>query len=400
MSIRSSFQSADIKNPALVYQDNIVSNQEHINPKIKHSSCCQFIPTHIDKKIKEASPEVIREHLELVSEYKLSKLKVSSVSAEPQEHKLNKHLSIFDWQIDAPAPSIVDKSETLQLLYDARQGTALPGRRVKTPKGNIDQSVSRAFEGAKATYQFYFNVLQRDSINGKGMNIISTVNYGYRYNNAMWNGYQMIYGDGDGVIFDDFTKDIDVMGHELTHGVNQYTANLRYRNQSGALNESISDVFATCMKQYHLKQTWKDADWLIGKVCLLGPGALRSLKAPGTAYNTRVLGKDPQPGSMDYYNNTTQDNGGVHINSGIPNRAFYLVCEGMEGNSYDKPAAIWYSTLTSGKLSTSANFTDFANLTIEKAGELYGKDSAEQKNVIYAWNEVKVKANVGPSTLI
>ena len=138
----------------------------------------------------------------------------------------------------------------------------------------------------------------------------------------MWNGSQMLYGDGDNSIFIDFTKGNDVIGHELTHGVTQYEANLTYSQQLGALNESVSDVFGSLLEQYHLQQTAGDADWLIGQGLLTANVkgiALRSMKAPGTAYDDPVLGKDPQPAHMKDYVNTVSDNGGVHINSGIPN---------------------------------------------------------------------------------
>lgn len=150
----------------------------------------------------------------------------------------------------------------------------------------------------------------------------------------------MVFGDGDGEIFLDFTIPVDVIGHELTHGVTQYTANLTYFGQPGALNESMSDVFGSLIKQYTLGQTAADADWLIG-AGLLAPRvtgkALRSMKEPGTAYDDDVLGKDPQPATMDGYVKTGRDNGGVHINSGIPNHAFYLVAQSSAGTPGSAP---------------------------------------------------------------
>ena len=147
------------------------------------------------------------------------------------------------------------------------------------------------------------------------------------YDNAFWDGTQMVFGDGDGVIFLPFTRSVDVIGHELAHGVTQYTSGLNYQDQSGALNESVSDVFGVLVKQRLLGQTADQADWLVGAE-LLAPGvngvALRSMAAPGTAYDDPRLGKDPQPGHMRDYVDTTDDNGGVHINSGIPNKAFHV----------------------------------------------------------------------------
>ncbi len=143
----------------------------------------------------------------------------------------------------------------------------------------------------------------------------------------------MVFGDGDGQIFQRFTKSVSVIGHELAHGVTQYTANLAYRNQAGALNESMSDVFGVLVEQYLKQESARDASWLIGEGLFTDQvqgAALRSMKAPGTAYDDDVLGKDPQPDSMDTYVRTSADNGGVHINSGIPNKAFYVVARNSE----------------------------------------------------------------------
>ena len=142
-----------------------------------------------------------------------------------------------------------------------------------------------------------------------------------------------------------------MIGHELAHGVTQYSAGLVYRNQAGALNESMSDVFGALVEQYVRQQSAAEASWLIGEGLFTDQvqgTALRSMKAPGTAYDDDVLGKDPQPDSMDGYVHTSADNGGVHINSGIPNRAFCLVATTLGGNAWDAPGRIWYETLTGG----------------------------------------------------
>ncbi|MCU1474281.1 M4 family metallopeptidase, partial [Amnibacterium sp.] len=169
-------------------------------------------------------------------------------------------------------------------------------------------------------------------------------------------------------------------------------ADLAYKNQSGALNESISDVFGSLVKQYALRQSAAEADWLIG-AGLLAKGvngvALRSMKAPGTAYDDPQLGgKDPQPAHVKDYVRTTGDNGGVHTNSGIPNHAFSLAALGLGGNSWDKAGHVWYATLTGGDLRTSATFEEFASLTAQTAAKLYG--SAEQQAVTDAWSQVGV----------
>ena len=138
--------------------------------------------------------------------------------------------------------------------------------------------------------------------------------------NACWDGIQMKFGDGDGTIFGDFTKSIDDMAHEMTHGLVSSTCQLAYQDQSGALNESCADVFASMVKQLYYNKSSADADWLIGVGTVLCDHALRSLKAPGTAYKDKYLGKDPQPANMSAFVTTTKDNGGMHTNSGIPNK--------------------------------------------------------------------------------
>jgi Zn-dependent metalloprotease len=280
-------------------------------------------------------------------------------------------------------------------VYDARNGGELPGKVVRAEGGkrSKDPAVNEAYDGAGATYDLYQKVYGRRSIDDKGLPLDSTVHYRRNYDNAFWNGRQMVYGDGDGQLFQRFTKAIDVIGHELTHGVTQYEANLDYQDQAGALNESMSDVFGTLVKQYKKQQSVKDADWLIGQG-LLTPNvkgvALRSMKAPGTAYDDPVLGKDPQPAHMRDYVNTHDDNGGVHINSGIPNKAFYAVAMRIGGHAWEKAGQIWYVTLRD-KLRPNSNFQDAAGMTYAVAGELFGKGSLAQKAVKAGWAEVGIK---------
>jgi Zn-dependent metalloprotease len=205
----------------------------------------------------------------------------------------------------------------------------------------------------------------------------------------------MVFGDGDGTIFNRFTIAIDVEGHELTHGVTGATAALEYHDQPGALNESISDVFGSLVKQRSLGQTAAQADWLIG-AGLLAAGihgvALRSMKAPGTAYDDPLIGKDPQPDHMSRYVNTSSDNGGVHINSGIPNKAFYLAATAIGGNAWDVAGNIWYRTLLDSRLSSTAQFQDFANLTADNADKLYG--ASVRAAVAKAWHDVGIDVAV------
>ena len=281
-------------------------------------------------------------------------------------------------------------------VYDAHGTETLPGRMVRAEGAAAvaDVEVNEAYDGLGATYDFYADVYDRNSIDDAGMHLDATVHYGRRYDNAFWNGRQMVFGDGDGDLFNRFTISLDVIGHELTHGVTGDEAKLVYLGQAGALNESISDVFGSLVKQYALKQTADAADWLIGAglfTAKVHGVALRSMKAPGTAYDDPVLGRDPQPATMDGFVHTSADDGGVHTNSGIPNYAFYLLAVALGGYAWEKAGRIWYETLRDRRLKPTATFRQFARLTALNADHLFGK--SERAAVVSAWAEVGVKAN-------
>ncbi|MFG2889133.1 M4 family metallopeptidase [Streptomyces sp. NPDC048248] len=296
----------------------------------------------------------------------------------------------------APARPAAGADKPERTIYDAEHQENLPGTKVHSESDgpSRDASVNRAHAGLGATFELYLKAYGRKSIDGAGLPLDATVHYGEKYDNAFWDGERMVFGDGDNDLFLDFTIPVDVIGHELTHGVTQYTANLTYKDQSGALNESISDVFGALIKQYALGQTADQADWLIG-AGLLGPNvtgtALRSMKAPGTAYDDDVLGKDPQPATMKDFVDTSDDNGGVHINSGIPNHAFYLAATALGGKAWERAGQVWYDVLTGGDLATDARFADFAGLTIAAARARFGAGD-EHEALVKAWSQVGVKA--------
>jgi len=294
-------------------------------------------------------------------------------------------------------PSMFSVSDKLQrTIYDAGNAESLPGKLVRSEGGKDEggTTVSEAYDYSGDTYNFYKDIFNRNSVDTKGMKLDSTVHYGEDYNNAFWNGTQMVYGDGDGEIFQRFTKCRDIIGHELTHGVTQYEAALEYQSQSGALNESFSDVFGSLIKQYSLHQSTDEADWLIGEGIFtekVKGFALRSMKAPGTAYDDTVIGKDPQPAHMKDYVSSLSDNGGVHINSGIPNQAFYLASTEIGGYSWEKAGRVWYVTLTD-RLEERSGFQDAADSTYKVAGELFGQSSKEQTAILNAWKSVGIEA--------
>ncbi|XXF10799.1 peptidase M4 family protein [Pseudomonas sp. D2-3] len=283
-------------------------------------------------------------------------------------------------------------------IFDAQQQMQLPGQlaRHEGQPATGDDAVDEAYEALGATYRFFHEVLGRHSIDGSGLPLIGTVHYGQRYENAFWNGEQMVFGDGDGEIFNRFTIALDVVAHELTHGVIDSEAALVYVNQSGALNESLSDVFGILTKQYALQQTVEASDWIIGAGLLTesvnGKG-LRSMSAPGSAYDDPLLGKDPQPGHMGDFVQTREDNGGVHINSGIPNRAFYLAAKALGGHAWEKAGPIWYDTLCDERLANDADFSEFARLCVDRAERRFGQGSPEAAAVAKAWRDVGIEVS-------
>jgi Zn-dependent metalloprotease len=272
-------------------------------------------------------------------------------------------------------------------VYDQEHGTSQTPGRVARAEGqpeSSDSAVNQAYDGLGATYSYYWDTFKRDSIDGQGMPLLGLVHYGSNYDNAFWdNAGHMFFGDGDGRMLTQTTAGIDVIGHELTHGVTQHEANLEYSGQSGALNESVSDVFGIQVKQMALGQTVEQSDWLIG-ADIVGPDlspALRSMKEPGTANP-----HDDQPSDMDGY----VDGGDVHTNSGIPNRAFCVVATTLGGHSWDAAGPIWYAALTDPHLTSSASFAEFARLTLKHAQQAHGDQSAEADAVRAGWEAVKV----------
>ena len=273
-------------------------------------------------------------------------------------------------------------------VHDAGSTTSLPGtpaRSAGDPETG-DVAVDEAATGIEATLAMFAEVLRRDSHDDAGAPVSLTVHYGSDYNNAFWDGTQLVFGDGDGRVFERFTKPVDVLAHEFSHAVVEHTADLTYRGQSGALNESVADVFASCLKQRLLGQEAGDGDWLIGEgifTASVRARALRDMAAPGTAYDDPELGADPQVGHMDDYVETTADNGGVHLNSGIPNKAFQLAAVAIGGRALEGAGRIWYDALVGGDVSADADFAAFAAATIAAAGE-------HAEAVTAAWEQVGV----------
>lgn len=292
-----------------------------------------------------------------------------------------------------------------RLIHDAQRSDVLPGVLKRREGQEIvpdDHDINKAYDLAGHSFKFYKDVYNRSSIDNKSMALISSCHYieGFEefYDNAAWTGEQMIYGDTNPDIFKTMLL-TSVVGHEMTHGVVQFEGDLTYSKDTGAMNEHFADVYGILTEQYIQGQTVDQSDWLIGKGIWsdsINGTALRSFISPGNAYDDPVIGKDPQPAIMDDYADLPIDSdndwGGVHINSGILNHAFYLASKDIGGNAWEKTGNIWYSTLKTlpGK-PNKTTFNDLANVSTYIAGMLYDTNSKEQKSVSTAWNKVGIQ---------
>jgi bacillolysin len=306
-----------------------------------------------------------------------------------------------------------------QETYDAANMASLPGTIMTDADDHWNYNLPKLrtpsqAPGVDAHYyanvvdDFYTQTFGRDSIDDNGMQIISSVHVANRYCNAFWNGEQMAYGDGDGKTCISLSGGLDVVGHELTHGVTQFTSNLIYENESGALNESFSDMMGNTIEFYADVRGLDPAatpDWLIGEDVILSPDV-----EPGF----RNMGDPQEDADPDHYSEliiTTADNGGVHSNSGIPNHAYYLAvnggknagCDAVGSNGHQhtadcdvtvpalglgRAAQVFYAGFTS--LPEFANMCDARNATVAVAGTDAASASA-------AWAAVGVKAGCTPA---
>jgi Zn-dependent metalloprotease len=334
-------------------------------------------------------PPYMMDNLAQSSDPKIRQMAVDTIANSSAMRAIRATMAMMPALAAIPSPA----AKRHRLIYDLKNGefSDLPGQLIRSegdPKTK-DIAENEAYNYSGSTYNFYKSILGRNSLDDHGMTLLSSVHFGRRYNNAFWNGEQMCYGDGDGQIFIRFTKSLDVVGHELTHGVVSNTCNLVYSYESGALNEHFADVFGTLVKQWSKRQTAKQGDWLIGPD-IMGPGtrakSLRTFTAEKAYENDPLLGTDPQPKHLKNKYNGSADNGGVHINSGIPNHAFYLTAMEIGGKAWEKAGKIWYMTML--KLTSTSQFQDMVQTTTESATTLYGNNSREQKAVMKAWKSV------------
>lgn len=270
-------------------------------------------------------------------------------------------------------------------VFDCKKTTSLPGSPVTSPGTASDATAKRAFNETTEVAKFYKAVFGRNSIDNQGMTLQSSIHYGVKYNNAFWTGGQMVYGDGDGQIFVDFTKSNDVIGHELTHGVTQHSSQFAYSNEAGGLNESMSDVFGSMFRQWRANQTVAQADWLIGKD-IMGPAALqrgltclRDMANPAAAHCLA-----PQPTK---YSQLTPGMD-PHYTSGPPNLAFCTAAKAAGGKSWEKVGKVWYRALTGYAPSPNMKMKTFATRTRRLARTMFPADPSVAQAVDKGWKAV------------
>lgn len=268
------------------------------------------------------------------------------------------------------------------LVFDCQQGTTLPGGPIGNPGASPDATAVRVFKETTAVVAFYQSMFGRNSLDDAGMTLVSSIHFSVNYNNAGWNGSQMKYGDGDGNIFIDFTSSPDVIGHELAHGVTQFTSGFAYRDQPGGLNESMSDVFGSMFRQWRSNEDVTAADWLIGKE-IMGPGAtargftcLRDMSNPSGGHCLAA-----QPSHFSQYHNGMDP----HDSSGIPNLAFYKAATAIGGKSWERAGQVWYRALTGFTPDPNMSMKTFADRTRSLAASMFSAEPAVSTSIDAAW---------------
>ncbi|KHE72468.1 M4 family metallopeptidase [Halobacillus sp. BBL2006] len=257
-------------------------------------------------------------------------------------------------------------------------------------KDNYERPAVDAHYNSEEVYDYYKEEHNRNSIDGEGMPIISVVHFGQDYNNAFWNGQYMTYGDGDGEFFIPLSAGLDVAAHEMTHGVTTYSAGLKYRNQSGALNEAFSDIFGALIDE----EDWElGEDIMADEAVASGRTSLRSLSNPskypvGEKYAPYGDGNGMYPSNMDEYYDLPLDldNGGVHINSSIINHAAYITGEQI---GKEKLGQIYYRALTV-YLTPDSDFSHAREVIVQSAVDIYGEGSAEAMATADGFNQVGI----------
>ncbi|MCX2829735.1 M4 family metallopeptidase [Bacillus pseudomycoides] len=330
----------------------------------KHLHNEGFVPKYLLEKLAKKGNEEAKKTLlqmEKIEEKKTNAIKNENVEASPTLTPVQAQRGIYD------------SENTLDFMRKLIRKEGAP------PVS--DENVNFAYDFSGQTLNYLKSKLDRNSLDNQGMNLIFNVHYDKNYNNAFWHPElkQLTFGDGDGKLFTNFTRSIDVVAHEMAHAVTQFTNDLVYRRQSGALNEHFSDAIGSAVKQHVKGQKAATADWLIGDE-IVGPTfpgkALRSMKEPGTAHQL-----DEQPAHFNDYKELPleNDNGGVHLYSGIPNKAFYLVSLEIET---DRAAFLWYTAWQNKQIiHPNATFLDAFKAILQTAKTLTSQGKLPQKTV-------------------
>lgn len=331
-------------------------------------------------------PPYILENIAASADDQLRKQAIEALQFSAETRAVRNLLGGLNTSKYAAVPRFTEKH---RLVYDMENTRyPLPGKLVRSEGDgpSDDPAVNEAYKHSGITWDFYHELFSRNSIDNRGMPLVSSVHLGSGFNNAFWNGSQMAYGDGDGKIFMRFTKALDVVAHEMTHGVISSESNLEYRDESGALNESFADVFGALVQQrYNDQKDPEKADWDMGELIMEEGGAkrLRTFKDEKAFEDDPYLGTDPQPKHLKDKYEGTDDNGGVHINSGIPNYAFYRTVLELGSPAWEKAGKIWYQTLRN--LNPQSGFTETAEMTYQVAANFFSSGSLEQKAVRTGW---------------
>jgi Zn-dependent metalloprotease len=334
---------------------------------------CQMVPNHVLKRLSRDRT--------LPPEQRKKFTDTMKIDAELRQ--LRNQASKVTRVAHAIAPAAARKAAAVPAItvFNCNNTPGLPG--VHMAAGSPDRIGKRVLTATTSVAKFYSQVFGRNSVDGAGMTLISSIHFGVGYNNAVWNGTQMIYGDGDGSIFIDFSKANDVIGHELTHGVTQHSLALLHVDEAGGLNESLSDCFGSMFRQWEAKETVDQADWLLGKD-VMGPAAIkkgykcmRDMANPAAKHCM-----SPQPVKFSQY----KDGMDQHVSSGIPNHAFYTVAKAVGGHSWEKVGQIWYKAMTGFGQSPAMKMKAFADRTRAVAAQLFPGDVADAVNA--GWKKV------------
>jgi hypothetical protein len=306
----------------------------------------------------------------------------TDVLPDPQFMRLKSRITAFS------------TAEFRRQIFAAENKEILPGS-IARSEGDppvADTAVNTVYDNLQTIHDFYKQIFGHEIGKDVGGILITTIHYGSGYDNLFWSGKQIVVGDGDGRIFRiGAFMTAGALSIPVTHAVDYARINLAYAGQSGALESSFADIVSVLIEQWQKRQSAEDASWLVSAGALVSAKAvaLRSLKAPGTAYvDEPTLGRDRQVSDVKHLYTGGDDNGGVHINSGIPSKAFYEVAIRLKGYAWERPAHIWYKAYE--KLKTNSTFQDLADATLAVAAESYGTQSEEQAAVRAAWGTVGI----------